>query len=565
MTGLLALSIAPTARDSEIERGSATLNEQSLMEAPPDRTQIRVAIVVGSLWLAGGLASRLFGEIPLRGFPVFIVAVDGMLVISDLVTATLLFAQASVSRSVALLALAAGYLFTALMAIPHALTFPGAFAPDGLLGADLSSTAWISVFWRAGFPLAIGLYALLKRNESLRVRRSSIGISACIGGAFIMAIALSTLAIRGSGMLPSLVATPHVWFRPNAVPVMGTLIALCLAAIAVLMLSEKSRLDVWLLLSLMPWLVHLLLIMSTWGHFAFAWYFAHGAGLVSHVIVMLALIAEASRTYARLAASEAARGRERDARLMSMDAVAAAIAHEVKQPLGAIVTNASAGLRWLDRDPPDLEMVTRSLQANLEQGHRASDLINSIRSVLTRQSGERTTFSLNELVRETAPLLDRELTRWKISLQLVLDETLPPIIADRVQIQQVLINLLTNAIQSLRGTRGHPRHIVVRSSRIDAQDVLLDVSDNGMGISAEKMDHIFDAFFTTKTKGTGMGLSLCRTIVEKHGGRLWASQGDEPGAIFHMQLHAEVECSEVATRTTRLIRHRRLQERTGIG
>jgi signal transduction histidine kinase len=260
--------------------------------------------------------------------------------------------------------------------------------------------------------------------------------------------------------------------------------------------------------------------------------------LVSNLIVMLALIAESNRLYARLALHVAARDRERETRLMSMDAVAAAIGHEVKQPLSAIVTNGSAGLRWLDHDPPNLEMVAQSLRATVEQGHRASDLIAGVRSVVTRRSGERTTFNLNELVGETALLLDRELASGKISLEFALDGALPSVTADRVQLQEVLVNLLTNAIQSLRAIRGRPRRIAIRSVALDGPDVLLDVSDNGIGIAAEQMDHIFDFFFTTKEAGTGMGLSLCRMIVEQHGGHLWASKGEEQGfgATFHLQL-----------------------------
>ena len=139
-------------------------------------------------------------------------------------------------------------------------------------------------------------------------------------------------------------------------------------------------------------------------------------------------------------------------------------------------------------------------------------------------------------MRETASLLDRELAGKKISLELSLDETLPPILADRVQMQRVLVNLFTNAIESLGAIRGRPRRIAIRSALLDGKDVLLEVSDNGIGIAPEEMEHIFDAFFTTKATGTGLGLSLCRTIVEEHGGRLWASPGEEHGATFHLRL-----------------------------
>jgi signal transduction histidine kinase len=489
-------------------------------------------LVVGFVWIC------TLGEVPLHELPVFIPVVDAMLFVSDLVIAILLFAQATVFRSRATMTLAGGYLFTALLAVTHALTFPGAFAPTGMLGAGSSTTAWVSVFLRGGFPLAIAIYAVLKSKKSLHFRRSSCAVATSAGGALVGAISFSILATYGAHLLPPLVIGRRAWHHPNLVPVMVVLIGLCLVAITILLSRRKSRLDVWLLLSLCASLVHLLLILSSSGRFTLAWYFAHAAGLISHLTVMLALIADAGRTYAQLALSRSARDQERDARMMSMDAVAAAIAHEVRQPLGAIVTNASAGLRWLDRVPPNIEMAMQSLRSNAEQGHRASDLITSMRSVLARQSGEQTAFSLNELVHETAALLERELTRGNISLQLALDDALPPIVADRVQMQQVLVNLFTNAIQSLRVTRGRARRIAIRSVRLDGQDVLLDLSDNGIGIAVERMEHIFDVFFTTKAKGTGMGLSLCRTIVEKHGGQLWASQREEHGATFHLQLPA---------------------------
>ena len=156
--------------------------------------------------------------------------------------------------------------------------------------------------------------------------------------------------------------------------------------------------------------------------------------------------------------------------------------------------------------------------------------------MFARKPGSASAFDLNELVRETVGLLDRELAGEKVLLRLALDEALEPIVGDRVQIQQVLINLLTNAIEALRGSERRARRITIRSLAVDQHDVLLEVSDTGTGIAPGELDQIFQPFFTTKATGTGLGLPLCRTIVEEHGGKLWASPGEEHGATFHLRL-----------------------------
>jgi C4-dicarboxylate-specific signal transduction histidine kinase len=137
---------------------------------------------------------------------------------------------------------------------------------------------------------------------------------------------------------------------------------------------------------------------------------------------------------------------------------------------------------------------------------------------------------------ETVSLLDKEFTAQSISLRLKLDETVPPMLANRVQLQRVLVNILTNAIESVDATERRTRWIEIRSVLLESQDVLIEVTDSGVGIAPEAMEHIFDPFFTTKVTGTGLGLSLSHTIVEEHGGRLWASSGDDYGAVFHLQL-----------------------------
>jgi C4-dicarboxylate-specific signal transduction histidine kinase len=223
-------------------------------------------------------------------------------------------------------------------------------------------------------------------------------------------------------------------------------------------------------------------------------------------------------------------------RVTTMGELAASIAHETNQPLAGVVANAEAGLRWLNRGTPDLDAARRSLEWIIDDGNRASEVIRRVRALANKTSIEKVPLDVNDVVRETIALVQRELVSHQVSLQMELAPTLPMILGDRVQMQQVIINLVMNGIEAMQSTTDRPRELVIRSGRDERQQVLVSVTDFGVGIAAENADRLFNPFFTTKSSGMGMGLSICRSIVEAHNGRLSATANVPHGAMFQFTL-----------------------------
>jgi PAS domain S-box-containing protein len=226
-------------------------------------------------------------------------------------------------------------------------------------------------------------------------------------------------------------------------------------------------------------------------------------------------------------------------RVNMMGELAAALAHEIRQPIAASITSANACLRWLAHDPPDLERA-RAAAARIEQdGNRAADVINHLRSFYKKGTPpERGIVDLKDIIREMTALLRKEAVRHSIKIYSELHEDMPNVLADRVQLQQVFMNLMLNAIEAMKDAGGK----LTISSRLTPEgQLIVSISDTGVGLPAENTERIFDAFHTTKPQGTGMGLAITRSIVEAHGGRLWATANQETGATFHFTLAAKSE------------------------
>jgi signal transduction histidine kinase len=224
------------------------------------------------------------------------------------------------------------------------------------------------------------------------------------------------------------------------------------------------------------------------------------------------------------------------ARSTTMGEIAASIAHEIKQPLAAVVTNADAGLRWLNKQPPDLDEVRAVLKRIVKEGERGSDVIGSIRRMLEKDDLERARLDINDLIREVMRLVQGELENRGVSSRPELAEDLPRILADRIQLRQVILNLIMNAVEAMVSVSDRARVLAVRSEKHGDEGVLVEVEDSGIGIASEDMDRIFETFFTTKSEGMGMGLSICRSIVESHGGRISASRAKPHGSVFQVVL-----------------------------
>jgi PAS domain S-box-containing protein len=249
----------------------------------------------------------------------------------------------------------------------------------------------------------------------------------------------------------------------------------------------------------------------------------------------------------RRQAEEALRQAQADlthvSRVTTMGELTASLAHEVNQPIAAAVTDASTCLRWLTRDHPDVEEAREAASRMVKDASRAAEIISRVRALFKKATPQRELVDINQIIREMAALMRGEATRHSVSVRMELAADLPQLIGDRVQLQQVLMNLMINGLDAMKGGEG-TRELAINSQRVDDDHLQVSLSDNGVGLPHQHADQIFNAFFTTKVHGTGMGLRISRTIVESHGGRLWASDNSPRGASFYFTLPIKAEAHE---------------------
>ena len=532
-----------TSRDSRAGTAApattGALNEQQVLLStlPPTRGQRRLALAIVLLLLAAFCATVPFAAVPVGYIREFIPAYATAMFVISSITSALLFVQFSIVRSRSLLAISAGYLFSACIAVPWALTFPDLFG-----GSDMAGITWgvLTRIWRLVFPLSVIGYTLLKDDEArtawpralsyLAVVLSAAGVLVAVD--LVAWLAATTRDSTPDGLPFSILDRSQIYWN-------ALLLLLALFALALLWSRRRSVLDLWLMVVMCGLVIELCLITLVGRRYVVGWYAARVYFLVSATLVLAVLLSETALLYARLARSVMAQRREREARLMTMDVLSASIAHEMNQPLASIVTNADAAARWMARPTPDLGEVKATLEQIRNSAYRARDLIGSIRAMVKRDGRNRAALDLNDLVREGLALTERELERNRVSVEVESDEHLPLVNGDRIQLQQVLVNLITNAIDAMAAKKW-PRILRIESGIQEPDSLLISVADTGTGINPEIVDRIFNPLFTTKSNGMGMGLSISRSIVEGHGGRLWASAGAEGGSVFQFVLPANI-------------------------
>jgi signal transduction histidine kinase len=524
--------------------GKASDDDKFLLAGQPaDRREYRRAFTVLGALFAASVIVAPFASVRLPTVAALIPVFGTGILMTDMITAALLFAQFSIVRWRALLVLASGYCFTALIVIPHALTFPAAFSPTSIIGGGLQTTPWLYVVWHAALPLAVIMYALLKdtRSES-RLAQGSLGFAIAFSVAAVVAsvAGITWVTVVHHEILPVMLLGSPVRLSLFGQAMFVTVIFLGAVAIVLLWNRRRSVLDLWLMVTVSVLVLEIVLngVFSS-VRFSIGFYAGRIYSFLTGAIVLVVLLSETTTLYPKLARSIRMRHHEREGLHLSMDVTAASIAHEVNQPLAAIVTNSEATIRWLSKSPPNLNEALEGLRTVIRDGNRASEIIAGIRAVFNRNTREKVSVNSNEIIRETIALFQSELQNGRVSVRTGLMEGLPRVVADKVQLQQVILNLIANAVDAMNSVSDRTRVLHVRSELDRSDGVLIMVEDSGPGIAPKDIDRIFEPFFTTKSSGMGMGLSICRSIIEAHGGRLTASTGQPHGSVFRIVLPAQ--------------------------
>jgi signal transduction histidine kinase len=508
----------------------------SVVTAHPTLRERQLALAVVGMVLVGFAAVAPFADIPLLRLESFIPSIQVIVSITSIITAVLLFGQFWTVGSREVLVLAAGYLFVALIVVSHTLTFPGAFSPTGLLGAGAQTAGWLYLFWHFGFAVSVFGYVLLKDAKS-PVRYAAGSAIAWTVTAVVGLVCLLTWIFTAKEQFLPVLFADRTSFTLLALYSTGVDSFLSALALALLWRRGRSTLDMWLCVTIFAFLAELVInTVLISGRFTLGWYTGRVFAVLVPTIAMILMLAQTFALNAMLMRATIMLQRERSNKLASLDAVVAAIAHEVKQPLAAIAVHGHAAQRYLDRTPPDLRKVDTSLGTMVNASIRASEIFDNIRGLFSDVDQERQPINVNPLAAEALDLLREELKAYGIETSIHLTPELPSITAHNGQLREVILNLMQNAIDAMKAVSDRRRILQIRTDHHGNGAIVISVEDTGLGIEPEKIKSMFDPFVSTKAKGRGLGLAICKSIAERHHGELSVSSEINGGARFQLIL-----------------------------
>ena len=522
--------------------GSSDKRAISLTNLPPTSGERRFALIVVVLqFVACAVIAPIPATVPrIDGFIPFILAIIS---VADLITAVLLFSQASFPASRALLVLANGYLFSAFIVIPHALTFPGAFTPKGLLGAGIDSSGWINAFWHFGFIVAVGGYAYLKerdRRDDAAIPTSAFYLSLAIQISLVCA--LTWAATAGENFLPRFFSDDRTYaYAPLTHYVAGLLVLTAMVVLLLTWARRSSALDLWLMVVMCMLISEMgLVAFGVTARFYFGWYVSRTLGVAGSVVVLIALLSESLRLQSAVSRAITMLQHERNNRLINIKAATSSLAHEVRQPLTAITAFASTARRWLEKVPPDVAELKSLLDKIERAGFRANEVLANVPTLFQDADEEQQPIDINNLALQTLKILRDELNDHGVKTEVELASELPRVMGHKVQLREVILNLVRNAIDAMDSINVDRRALKVRTKPHGATAIVMEVADSGPGIGAERLGGIFEVFVTTKPQGMGLGLAICRRIIERHDGQLTASSDGKNGTLFQIVLPVQL-------------------------
>ena len=419
--------------------------------------------------------------------------------------------------------------------IPN-VTIAGDFSWTASFGTSIHRP-FIYAIWHFGFSTAVICYALLKDSTPISTQHP-IGWSILIVVGSVCAITWAMVIFYNfipQFFLDGSRLTPLAHYAAGLDLVIG------ISALLILWFRRSSVLDQWLLVAVFAMVLELSLVTffiedrNNLGSYCIRVYL-----VITAIVLLAALLSEKAKLYARLAQSNMMLERERKNKLTNIAAAASSIAHEVRQPLMGITASASAARNWLDRVPPDLDRATRLL-TNIEQaGFRANEVLTNVRNLFQDTDHEQESIDVNNLTVEVLQSLQGELNDHDVKTDVELASELPHIIGHRVQLQEVILNLVHNAIDAMASVKVNDRALRVRTKSDGDKAVIVEVEDSGQGIEPQRLGRIFEPFVTTKPKGSGLGLAISSKIIERHGGQLTASSDGINGALFKIVLPVQL-------------------------